>query len=190
MFRRRRLIRRRPPFRRASGAPLAVPPAAAEAERLFRAGKHDQAANRFDELARKAEEHDQPDAAGNLYLRAARCYMELDDLDKADQRAEQAIHLFIDARRLARVRQVMPRVLAAMERHGRKEDAERLRREVEEAFQGMEPLPGQMARRGRMAARLPAKCSNCGGPIKPDEVSWSGPATAECPYCGAVVKAG
>jgi predicted RNA-binding Zn-ribbon protein involved in translation (DUF1610 family) len=81
----------------------------------------------------------------------------------------------------------LPRVLAALERHGRRDDAERLRREVQEAFQGMDVLPA--AGKVRMAARLPAKCSTCGGPIKPDEVSWAGPATAECPYCGDMIKA-
>ena len=68
------------------------------------------------------------------------------------------------------------------------QENECLRREVEQAFQGREALPGRMpalARRGK----LPAKCSSCGGPLKPDEVSWAGPDTAECPYCGGLVKA-
>jgi tetratricopeptide (TPR) repeat protein len=184
------MFRRRPPFRRRPfrpGARPPVPPAAADAERLMRAGEFAKAAERFDDLGAKAEKHGRPNAAGELYLRAARCYVEVDDLDRADECAEQAIHLFIQARRPARVRQVLPRVLAALERHGRRDDAERLRREVEEAFQGMDVLPA--VGQARMAARLPAKCPTCGGPIKPNEVSWAGPATAECPYCGGVIKA-
>jgi hypothetical protein len=155
----------------------------------MRAGRFAPAAERFSALAQEAEERAMPQAAGDLYLRAARCYAELDNLDLADQRAEQAIHLLIQARALGRVRQVLPRVLAGLERAGRHDDAERLRREIEQAFEGKEPLPGAVPLRARAAARLPAKCPNCGAPIKPDEVAWAGPATAECPYCGGVVKA-
>lgn len=153
----------------------------------MRAGNFEKAAERFQELAQEAEQRGRIGGAGELYLRAARCYAELDDLDQADDCAERAIHAFIEARRPNRVRQVLPKVLAAMERHGRQADAERLRREVEEAFQGMDMMPAPT--KARVAARLPAKCPSCGGPIRPDEVAWAGPASAECPYCGGVVKA-
>jgi hypothetical protein len=161
----------------------------AEAERLMHAGRFAEAAKRFEHLAREAEKRDKIEAAANLRLRAARCYAELKDLGRADRCAEQAIHLFIQARRPGRVRQVLPRVLAGLERHGRHGDAERLRREVREAFGGAESLLGRMPSVARGAAALPAQCSNCGAPLKPNEVAWAGPATAECPYCGAVVKA-
>jgi len=36
---------------------------------------------------------------------------------------------------------------------------------------------------------LPASCSGCGASLIPDEVEWHDPHTAECPYCGTVVKA-
>ena len=31
---------------------------------------------------------------------------------------------------------------------------------------------------------LPPVCPNCGGPIHPYEVKWTGPQSANCPYCG------
>ncbi len=31
---------------------------------------------------------------------------------------------------------------------------------------------------------LPPVCANCGGPIHPYEVKWTGPKSANCPYCG------
>jgi len=33
--------------------------------------------------------------------------------------------------------------------------------------------------------RLPSTCANCGGPIRGHEVKWTGPFSADCPYCGA-----
>jgi len=164
-------------------------PRLAHAERLFAAGNFAEAAEAFDDLSRGAEERGMLDPAGDLALRAARCYLNLDDLDRADERAERAIRLFIKARRPRKVRRLLPKVLEALERHGRQADADRLRQEVEEAFKGL--LEGQP--RGplaeRMAARLPARCPNCGAPIKPKEVAWAGPGTAECPYCGSAIKA-
>jgi hypothetical protein len=32
---------------------------------------------------------------------------------------------------------------------------------------------------------LPTTCPNCGGPIRGHEVKWTGPQSADCPYCGA-----
>jgi len=33
--------------------------------------------------------------------------------------------------------------------------------------------------------RLPSTCAKCGGPIRGHEVKWTGPSSADCPYCGA-----
>jgi hypothetical protein len=32
---------------------------------------------------------------------------------------------------------------------------------------------------------LPSVCPKCGGPIRSHEVVWSGPQSADCPYCGS-----
>jgi len=32
---------------------------------------------------------------------------------------------------------------------------------------------------------LPSICARCGGPIRGHEVKWTGPRSADCPYCGA-----
>ena len=38
------------------------------------------------------------------------------------------------------------------------------------------------------AAWLPAVCPTCGGPLSMTTVKWTGPATADCPYCSAQLK--
>jgi hypothetical protein len=35
---------------------------------------------------------------------------------------------------------------------------------------------------------LPASCGGCGAPLNPNEVRWHDTHTAECPYCGTMVK--
>ena len=32
---------------------------------------------------------------------------------------------------------------------------------------------------------LPSTCPKCGGPIRSQEAKWTGPRSADCPYCGA-----
>ncbi len=32
---------------------------------------------------------------------------------------------------------------------------------------------------------LPSVCPKCGGPIRSHEVQWTGPQSANCPYCGS-----
>jgi len=33
--------------------------------------------------------------------------------------------------------------------------------------------------------RLPSECLKCGAPIRGVDVRWTGPESADCPYCGA-----
>jgi hypothetical protein len=35
---------------------------------------------------------------------------------------------------------------------------------------------------------LPDVCPNCGGPLSVSTVKWTGPSTADCPYCKANLK--
>jgi hypothetical protein len=37
---------------------------------------------------------------------------------------------------------------------------------------------------------LPSVCAKCGGPIRGQEVVWTSPQSAECPYCGAKLPMG
>jgi len=34
---------------------------------------------------------------------------------------------------------------------------------------------------------LPATCPRCGGPVRPTEVTWRGPQSACCSYCGSAL---
>lgn len=40
----------------------------------------------------------------------------------------------------------------------------------------------------RRAEWLPSTCPSCGGPLSVDTVNWTGPNTADCPYCKANLK--
>ena len=130
------------------------------------------------------------DRAGDLHLEAARCYLQLDDIDQADDHGLKALRLFIQARRPGKVRRLVPRMMAVLHRKGYHDEAEKLRQEVDAllgAFPGERAIP--WGERAVQRGSLPAKCPSCGGPIRSDEVNWIDSHSAECAYCGGVIKA-
>jgi len=149
-----------------------------------------EAAAILEEKARTAEEQGMWDRAGDLHLEAARCYLQLDDMDQADDHGLKALRLFIQARRPARVRRLAPRMIAVLHRKGYHDEAEKLRQEVN-ALLGALPGEGPILWGERAVQRrsLPPRCPSCGGPIRSDEVHWIDACSAECAYCGGVVKA-
>lgn len=156
------------------------------AEELFRQGDYDQSAYLFAELAEGASRRGMMEPAGNMHLRAARSFLEGGDIEESMRHARLGLNTFREAGRMDRVGQALPRVLAALERHGYGEEAVRLRQEM-----GNVPPPaGRMPGAGRRPRRgaLPAKCPSCGAAMNSDEVEWSDPFTASCAYCGTPVK--
>jgi hypothetical protein len=59
-----------------------------------------------------------------------------------------------------------------------------------EEKQAMEPAaapavaPAAPAPQEHRLELLPSICPGCGGPIRGHEVKWTGPQSADCPYCG------
>jgi hypothetical protein len=129
------------------------------------------------------------DRAGDLRLQVARCFIKLGDIDRANTESMQALRLFLRARRPMKVRRLLPKMLAFLEEHGRQGEAEALRQQAEKLLQGLPPGRRPGAAAAMAQGKLPGKCPNCGGPIKPNEVNWVGRGSAECPYCGSVVTA-
>lgn len=176
MFRRRRPPRPRPPLRRALRRMGRVNPA--------------EAAAILEVKAQEAEEQGGLDKAGDLHLEAARCYLQLDDVDRADDHGLKALHLFIQAKRPGKVRRLVPRMMAVLRGKGYYDKAEKLRQEVDAflgALPGERPIP--WGERAVQRGSLPAECPSCGGPIRSDEVNWVDSHSAECAYCGGIVKA-
>ena len=182
MFRRRRFRTLRP-LRRGGALPAGgpVPESLRMATALLEQGKFEEAATAFDELAQEAEERGNCFRAANLTAQAARCYLQLDDVDAAYERGVKALELFKQAQRPGAARRVGERMAKVLRNRGRQAEAEALERELEQL-----PAP---ARGAAIRGELPPKCPQCGGPIRESEAMWLGPSSAECPYCGSVVKA-
>jgi thioredoxin-like negative regulator of GroEL/DNA-directed RNA polymerase subunit RPC12/RpoP len=158
-----------------------VPEPVRRAMSLFERGKFEEAAKLFDELAQDAEEQGQLFRAAHLGGQAARCYLQLDDVDAAYERATKALDLFKQAERPGAARRLGESIVKVLKDKGRQAEAEALERKLRQL-----PAP---ARPGARRGELPGKCPQCGGPIKETEADWIGPSSVECPYCGSVVKA-
>ena len=80
------------------------------------------------------------EGAGDLRLRVAQCYLKLNNVDRADEEAKRAFRLFLRAGQPQKVRRLLPKVIATLEKHGRHEEAKELR---EKAEQLLGPVPAR-----------------------------------------------
>ena len=168
------------------------------ANRLFDRGEFAEAVPIFDRLARGAAERGMLNRAGDLYLQSARCHLEMGKATIAVERGKHALRLFGRAGLFGKIERLMPRMVEGLQEKGYNAEAEALRQEVEARLADVPPerrqLPGARpaawpsTARPRAHRKLPARCSACGAPVKPDDVTWLDPQTAECPYCGSVLK--
>ncbi len=198
MFRKRRPLRPLRPPRPGAPPPGVVGPRVREA--LFRAhraleqGDTARAAQIFHRLARGAARRGMVLRAAGLLLEAAYAEALGGEARRAADDALRALEGLADRPLPERVAATAERVAEALRKGGHTAEAE----EVEQALEGALERAGTSrrevadrfarARAGRQGT-LPAKCPSCGGPLLPDELAWHGPDTAECPYCGSVVKA-
>jgi tetratricopeptide (TPR) repeat protein len=204
MFRRRpfrgpALGRRRPPLARPSRRPLPprVRQALIHANRSMEDGRFAEAARIFDRLSGEADRFGMPIRAANLKLRSSRAYFAAGDIEAALGQAEQALRLFIANDQAERVPVLLSRMTSAMREKGYDAQADHLQQEVERLLDGVglsldearQRGPTQIASSASERGSLPSRCSGCGVPLVPDEVEWHDPYTAECLYCGTIVKA-
>jgi hypothetical protein len=215
MFR-RRPPRRRPPGRRRplrpSRGPRPLPPrvrrALDRANRLMASQRFAQAAVIFDRLSEQASRRDRFVPAAALSLQSFRAHFSAGDVDTALERAREGLRLLIRGGRAGRVPNVLARMTAVLRGKGYGAQAGQLERQAAHELEGIglslgdgtpapsnvegstAPPPMVEEARGRTvsAGSLPASCSGCGAPLIPGEVEWHDAHTAECLYCGAVVK--
>jgi len=215
MFRRRpprrRPLGRRHPLRPPQGRrplPPEVRRALDRANRLMASQQFAQAAVIFDRLSKKACQRGILVPAAALSLQSFRAHFTAGDVDAALERAREGLRLLIQGGRAGRVPNVLARMTAVLREKGYDAQADQLERQAARGLEEMglslgdgvsapssvqgsvAPRPTIEGTRGRPVQRgsLPASCSGCGAPLIPEEVEWHDVHTAECLYCGAVVK--
>jgi hypothetical protein len=175
---------RQGPFQRAQleGAVLAK---LNEANHLLAAGQVAQAAPLFEQLAQALEASNHPRRAANLHARAAHAFADAAQEGPALEHAQVALRLFKQHAMAQRFQQFSGTITRKFQARGMAQAAAALLREF---ALPAEPPPAVEAP-AQAAARLPGACPKCGAPVRSDEVDWIDAHSAECPYCGTVLKA-
>ncbi|MCP4543317.1 MAG: hypothetical protein GY832_39895 [Chloroflexi bacterium] len=198
----RRRPGRRPPLGRRR-APLPgrgrfpLPPkvrrALTRANRLMANGQFAEAVTIFDRLSEKAKRRDMLVRAANLTLQASRAHFAANNVDVAIDRARDALQLLVRGDRLDRVPRLLSKMTFALREKGYDAQADRLEhdaaRMLEEAGSSLQEARERTPQVTERHGTLPPQCRGCGASLVPDEVEWHDMHTAECVYCGTVVKA-
>jgi hypothetical protein len=181
------------PFRRPSSQ-TQVRQALVRANQLMAEGQFVEAAIIFERLSGQAARWGMLVRAGDLILQASRAHFQAGDVETAVQQVGEALRFFVRGGREGRVPRVLSRATAVLRKKGHNTQAEWLEQEADGLLGDVGLSLEEAERRAPQVTEeergsLPPLCNGCGAPLVPDEVEWHDAHTAECPYCGAVVKA-
>ena len=191
-------MRRRRPARFWRGPVHRPPPVPAvrdaltRANRLMADGRYAEAAAIFQRLSHEAQQRGLIVRAGDLAFQAARAWFRAGDIEAALEWACKGIRSLIQGGRPDRAERVLFRITAALREKGYETQADQLEQEVKQVLEEV-VVPGQVVQQAdpvpKRRAALPATCGGCASPLIPDEVEWHSADTAECLYCGSIIKA-
>jgi len=155
-----------------------------QANRLMAGGQPGQAAALFAGLASQLESANHPRRAANLHAQAAHAYADSQQEQNCLTQARAALTLFLQNQMVQRTPVFYANITRKLNAQGMKGAAAALAQE----FGGrIGPLPAQTP--GAAPRRpLPTNCPQCGGPIHASSTTWVDANTAECEYCGALIR--
>jgi hypothetical protein len=157
-----------------------------QANQLIATGHPGEAAQLFANLAQEMEASNHPRRAANMHAQAAHTYADDQDEPNALIQARRALTLFLQYEMVERT----PRFYANIERKLRARNmskaADTLQVEFGKQVGSLPQPPAQPQVPGQQ--RLPSTCSQCGAPVRGDEVEWINQYSAECIYCGSIIQ--
>jgi hypothetical protein len=159
---------------------------AMKANQLYSNGQAAEAAPLFARLAQDLEDSHHPRRAANLHTQAAHAFVDSHNESSGLEQSRRALALFIQYQMVERTPRFYGNITQKMSRLGMKDAAESLQKE----FGG---LAGPMSTTRTLSrieryGSLPPDCTQCGAPLRSDEVDWIDDQTVECAYCGGLIK--
>jgi hypothetical protein len=151
------------------------------ANQLMADQKPGEAAPLFAQLAGELQTSHHSRRAANLYARAAHAFATAHDGPAALVQARSALDLFLQLRMVYRAPMFYNNITRKLNNNNMKPAATKLEQEYGARMQG---LPAAAAPRGL----LPTNCPKCGAPIHGDDANWVDANTAECDYCGSLLR--
>ena len=143
----------------------------------------------FERLARGAVVRGIP-RAPFLFVQAGKAYLQGGEKPKGFTLVKHGLKLLADAGRWGELYRLGHRTLAVLEEMGFTEEKDRLADWLEEVLpENSEQVTEMKLQDKTKHPVLPTACPRCGGPIDPTVVSWRDDVTAECLFCGSMVRA-
>ena len=171
-------------FRRQIQKSLAqeVPPILQEANFAFTKGEYGRAAELFEQIARVADGRG-GSRAPLFHFQAGRSRVLAGQAALGIPSLKRGLELLSEHRQLGRLHQAGTRTLAELNQRGFKNEAV----EFEKWMKSLMPDTPTVESPARRPV-LPTHCPSCGAPLRPDEVDWLDEVTAECGFCGSLVR--
>lgn len=157
------------------------------AHRLLEEGQYLLAAEAFEDLARGAQIRD-PERAPQFYLQAARAYLLAGNIDPAMQLIYHGLGLLANGQKWFRLRKYFNQADSELRARGYTSQADALGKWLYQQLvppEAQEALPQDDAEH----PALPTACPSCGAPLHPAEIEWVDEKSAECAFCGAIIRA-
>jgi hypothetical protein len=169
------------------GGPLGGGPLAKlqQANRLMMEGRFVEAGDLLAQLAKGAQTNNHPRRAAELHARAAHSYADGSQQEPALAEARSALSLFLQFQMAHRAPVFLANITRKLSEREMATAAEELKREFGSR---VGPMPAVQAGADPQRGHLPTSCPQCGAPMNPKEVDWVDAATAECRYCGSMVR--
>ena len=162
-----------------------VHPLLMKANELATAGRYVEAATLYEQLARGAQARRLPRDA-QLFLQAGRCHVLAGQIQQGMADFKQGLAILTQRGEVQRLHNLGQRIRDELAAMGLQAEAA----EITALLTGM-PISQAPAAAPAAAAQtrlLPTTCPSCGGPVRSDEVEWVDEASAECGFCGSILR--
>ena len=159
-----------------------------QANRLMANGKPAEAAPLFAQLAAQMEATRHPGRAANLHARAAHAFADAQAGQAALGQARSALNLFMASQMVMRTPVFYANITRKLKNKGMLVAAKSLQQEYGGRI-GAAPAQPAASAPAKHRGSLPTSCPKCGAPVHGREANWVDDSTAECDYCGALIRA-
>ena len=153
---------------------------------LMHAGKYQEAAQQYQALAEGSEIHGLPQAP-QLFFQTGRAWFEAGDAKIGLASLQKGLNILEMYRRFQRLNVVGSRIQTELDENGFAHEASVIGSYLKRMRIDHDMGDLQFSRELR-GPKLPAKCSQCGGSVIPDQVERFKDGGAQCDYCGSVIQ--
>lgn len=161
-----------------------VPPILQEANFAFSKGEYGRAAELFEQIARAADGRGAP-RAPLFHLQAGRARVLAGQAALGFPSLKRGLELLAQRGQLPRLRRFGTMTVNELNERGFRNEADEIAVWLESVLPNAPSAENANAR-----PALPTHCSSCGAPLRPDEIEWLDQVTAECGYCGSLIRDG